>query len=266
MKPLEYSVRDQSTFFDASGPVHVDYSVRKRSRLGIPLAPLASVDVRFQEIPALCTTQFYLPRNLKCGKEYNGVEDTLYNLISNAVRTHEHYQEQQCVQREVLKQEDEIIGAQQTTSLVVRQDVTDKLLNSVKYVTRITTLNKEGLQQKPELDAILADYKTDHDTQRVQRRLQQYFGAAYPGNDVVPTIREVPDPIMHAVYSGFVGGLMGNMAIDHVLEPVLRSFGVDVNMPGTAIGITLEFLRPYVLHAWDRITYDDSHIRLLTKE
>lgn len=168
--PAKYSDSENSTFFDVSGILlSVSYDVgRTRKYHLIPSTTTAKIKVNIDDGARVLTHQYRIPRTFRVGREIESVEDGLYGLMDEAIRSVVQMGRLDETRKEVNQAEDQYLFPEVKTfreylatvetpeengkaqEYQVWDEFVNQLIIAVQHVTYITSLSREGLEEYQE--------------------------------------------------------------------------------------------------------------------
>lgn len=165
--PTKYADSENSTFFDVSDILlSVNYEVeRKKKYYIIPSTNTAKIKVNIGDGARVLTHQYKIPRTFKVGREIESVQDGLYGLIDETIRSVVQIRRLDEARKEVSQLEDQYLFPEVKTfreylatvekpeengkaqEYRIWDEFVNQLIVSVQHVTDITSLSREGLEE-----------------------------------------------------------------------------------------------------------------------
>jgi len=172
--PTKYAGSESSTFFDVSGMLlSVNYDVERTKKYHlIPSAATAKVKVDIGDGTRILTHQYRIPKTLKVGREIESIQNGLYGLMDEAIRSIVQMRSLDETRKEVRQAEDQYLFPEAKTfreylatvekpeengkaqEYQVWNDFVNQLLTAIQHVTDITSLSREGFEAYQERRAI----------------------------------------------------------------------------------------------------------------
>jgi len=168
--PTKYADSDNSTFFDVSGILlSVNYNVeRGRKYHLIPSTTTAKIKVNIGDGTRVLTHQYKIPRTFRVGREIESIQDGLYGLMDETIRSVVQMRRLDETQKEVGQAEEQYLFPEvkafreylatveipeengKAQEYRVWDEFVNQLVISVQHVTDITSLSREGFEEYQE--------------------------------------------------------------------------------------------------------------------
>jgi hypothetical protein len=168
--PAKYADSENSTFFDVSGILlSVSYDVeRTRKYRLIPSTTTAKVKVNIDDGARVLTRQYRIPRTFRVGREIESIQDGLYGLMDEAIRSVVQMRRLDETRKEVSQAEDQYLFPEvkafreylatvetpeengKAQEYRVWDEFVNQLIIAIQHVTYITSLSREGLEEYQE--------------------------------------------------------------------------------------------------------------------
>jgi len=168
--PTKYADSENSTFFDVSGILlSVNYDVERRKKYNlIPSTTTAKIKVNIGDGARVLTHQYRIPRTFKVGREIESIQDGLYGLMDEVIRSVVQMRRLDETRKEVSQTEERYLFPEVKTfreylttvelpeengkaqEYRVWDEFANQLVISVQHITDITSLSRGGFEEYQE--------------------------------------------------------------------------------------------------------------------